>query len=304
VRRARAGLAAVDEPLAVFLFLGPSGVGKTELAKTLAARVMGSEKALVRIDGSEYAQSHSASRLVSAPPGYIGHGKGGQLTEPVRRRPYSVVLIDEVEKMHPDVWNYLLQVMDDGRLTDGEGRTADFRHAIIILTSNIGAGKAGRGVGFAAGDGVEQKSERLIAAAKREFPPEFYNRIDDAIVFEPLTIDDAKEITVKLCLELTAKLLAERNLQLQLSDELVAALAADGFDEEYGARPLRRHLRKTIEKALVDAIIARELDHNQAVYAELDLARESTVKLTITPLPELESAAAGAFVGVDAVAKD
>jgi ATP-dependent Clp protease ATP-binding subunit ClpC len=219
--------------------------------------------------------------MVSAPPGYIGHGRGGELTEPVRRRPYSVVLIDEIDKMSPEAWNYLLQVMDDGRLTDGEGRTTDFRHTILILTSNIGAGKAGA-LGFAASNEAEQKSERLLAEAKRVLPPEFYNRIDEAIVFAPLTSDDAKVITLKLCRELTAKLLEERNLQLELSDQLVAALAEDGFDEHFGARPLRRHLRKTIEKALVDSIVARVIDRDQSVYADLD--EEHQIKLVVTPI--------------------
>jgi ATP-dependent Clp protease ATP-binding subunit ClpC len=256
VRHARAGLAEPDRPLGSFLFMGPTGVGKTELVKALAERLFATEKSLVRIDMSEYREPHTVARLIGSPPGYVGYGDGGQLTEPVRRRPYSVILLDEIEKAHPEVWNVLLQVLDDGRLTDGEGRTVDFTNTVIVMTSNLGAGQAKRPVGFTGGEaGAEADSERILAAAKRAFLPEFLNRIDEVVVFAPLSEEQVREIGEMLVRRIAERLYAERGIELEVAPELVARLSAEGFDPEFGARPLRRHLRRTLEKELTRAIL-------------------------------------------------
>ena len=191
VRRARVGLSDGDKPLGTFLFLGPTGVGKTELVKALAERLFATEKALVRIDMSEFRSPHTVARLIGSPPGYVGYGDGGQLTEPVRRRPYSVILLDEIEKAHPEVWNVLLQLMDDGRLTDGEGRTVDFTNAVVVMTSNLGAGEARRGIGFTAGE-PDAGADRMRDAAKAAFLPEFLNRIDEIVTFSALTPEQVR----------------------------------------------------------------------------------------------------------------
>jgi ATP-dependent Clp protease ATP-binding subunit ClpC len=256
VRHARAGLAEPDRPLGSFLFMGPTGVGKTELVKALAERLFATEKSLVRIDMSEYREPHTVARLIGSPPGYVGYGDGGQLTEPVRRRPYSVILLDEIEKAHPDVWNVLLQVLDDGRLTDGEGRTVDFTNTVIVMTSNLGAGQAKRPVGFTGGEaGAEADSERILAAAKRAFLPEFLNRIDEVVVFAPLSEEQVREIGEMLVRRIAERLYAERGIELEVAPELIARLSGEGFDPEFGARPLRRHLRRTLEKELTRAIL-------------------------------------------------
>jgi ATP-dependent Clp protease ATP-binding subunit ClpC len=256
VRHARAGLAEPDRPLGSFLFMGPTGVGKTELVKALAERLFATEKSLVRIDMSEYREPHTVARLIGSPPGYVGYGDGGQLTEPVRRRPYSVILLDEIEKAHPEVWNVLLQVLDDGRLTDGEGRTVDFTNTVIVMTSNLGAGQAKRPVGFTGGEvGAEVDSERILAAAKRAFLPEFLNRIDEVVVFAPLSEEQVREIGEMLVRRIAERLYAERGIELEVAPELIARLSAEGFDPEFGARPLRRHLRRTLEKEVTRAIL-------------------------------------------------
>jgi ATP-dependent Clp protease ATP-binding subunit ClpC len=266
IRRARVGLSEGDRPLGSFLFLGPTGVGKTELVKALAERLFATEKALVRIDMSEYREPHTVARLIGSPPGYVGYGDGGQLTEPVRRRPYSVVLLDEIEKAHPEVWNVLLQVMDDGRLTDGEGRTVDFTNAVVVMTSNLGAGKARRGLGFTAGEG-DQPADRMLDAVKGAFLPEFLNRIDEIVTFAPLTPAQVEEIAHAMVARVAERLRTERAIELEVDDELVAALARDGFDEAFGARPLQRHIRRTLEKELTRAILAGELSDSQRVRA-------------------------------------
>jgi ATP-dependent Clp protease ATP-binding subunit ClpC len=256
VRHARVGLAEPDRPLGSFLFMGPTGVGKTELVKALAERLFATEKSLVRIDMSEYREPHTVARLIGSPPGYVGYGDGGQLTEPVRRRPYSVILLDEIEKAHPEVWNVLLQVLDDGRLTDGEGRTVDFTNTVIVMTSNLGAGQAKRPVGFTGGEaGAEADSERILAAAKRAFLPEFLNRIDEVVVFAPLSAEQVSEIGEMLVRRIADRLYAERGIELEVAPELIARLSGEGFDPEFGARPLRRHLRRTLEKELTRAIL-------------------------------------------------
>jgi ATP-dependent Clp protease ATP-binding subunit ClpC len=254
VRHARAGLAEPDRPLGSFLFMGPTGVGKTELVKALAERLFATEKSLVRIDMSEYREPHTVARLIGSPPGYVGYGEGGQLTEPVRRRPYSVVLLDEIEKAHPEVWNVLLQVLDDGRLTDGEGRTVDFTNTVIVMTSNLGAGQAKRPLGFTA-SAAPPATDRMLEAAKRAFLPEFLNRIDDTVVFEPLSEEQVERIAELLCSRIADRLREDRDVELELDPVLVARLGREGFDPEFGARPLKRHLRRTLEKELTRAIL-------------------------------------------------
>src|SRR3954466_716875 len=266
VRRARVGLAEGDQPLGTFLFLGPTGVGKTELVKALAERLFATEKALVRIDMSEYREPHTVARLIGSPPGYVGYGDGGQLTEPVRRRPYSVVLLDEVEKAHPDVWNVLLQVMDDGRLTDGEGRTVDFSNTVPGMTSNLAGAKPKRAVAFAAAAPAAD-AERLRAAAKSAFLPEFLNRIDEIVTFQPLTAGQVEEIAGLICERVGERLRAERGIELEVDPELVTRLAREGFDEDFGARPLQRHVRRTLEKTLTRAILAGEIADGDHVHA-------------------------------------
>jgi ATP-dependent Clp protease ATP-binding subunit ClpC len=266
VRRARVGLAEGDRPLGTFLFLGPTGVGKTELVKALAERLFATEKALVRIDMSEFREPHTVARLIGSPPGYVGYGEGGQLTEPVRRRPYSVILLDEIEKAHPDVWNVLLQVMDDGRLTDGEGRTVDFSNAVLVMTSNLGASKAKRSLGFTAA-APQADDDRMRAAAKSAFLPEFLNRIDEMVTFQPLTAEQVERISALICEQVAGRLRDERGIELEIDEALVRRLARDGFDEEFGARPLKRHVRRTLEKALTRAILDGRLADGARVRA-------------------------------------
>ena len=269
VRHARAGLAEPDRPLGSFLFMGPTGVGKTELVKALAERLFATEKALVRIDMSEYREAHTVARLIGSPPGYVGYGEGGQLTEPVRRRPYSVILLDEIEKAHPEVWNVLLQVLDDGRLTDGEGRTVDYTNTVIVMTSNLGAGQARRPLGFTSG-AAEPADERMLAAAKRAFLPEFLNRIDEIVVFEPLTEDQVQQIGELLCTRIADRLREHRGVELEVDPALVARLAREGFDPEFGARPLKRHLRRTLEKELTRAVLDGRISEGSRVRATDD----------------------------------
>jgi ATP-dependent Clp protease ATP-binding subunit ClpC len=266
VRRARVGLAGGDQPLGTFLFLGPTGVGKTELVKALAERLFGTEKSLVRIDMSEYRAPHTVARLIGSPPGYVGYGDGGQLTEPVRRRPYSVILLDEIEKAHPEVWNVLLQVMDDGRLTDGEGRTVDFTNTVLVMTSNLGAGQARRGIGFTAGAPAAAE-DRMRAAAKEAFLPEFLNRIDETVTFHALTPEHVKRIAEVMVARVAERLRTERGIELTVDPELVARLAREGFDDEFGARPLQRHVRRTLERELTAAIVRGDLPDGAHVRA-------------------------------------
>jgi ATP-dependent Clp protease ATP-binding subunit ClpC len=268
VRRARVGLAEGDKPLGSFLFLGPTGVGKTELVKALSERLFATEKALVRIDMSEYREPHTVARLIGSPPGYVGYGDGGQLTEPVRRRPYSVVLLDEIEKAHPQVWNVLLQLMDDGRLTDGEGRTVDFTNTVVVMTSNLGAGQAKRSVGFTAQAGTPE-ADRMLAAAKSAFLPEFLNRIDDIVTFEALAPEQVERICGLICDRVADRLSQERDITLEVEPGLVSRLAQDGFDEAFGARPLQRHVRRTLEKELTRAILDGRMADGASVTAAL-----------------------------------
>jgi ATP-dependent Clp protease ATP-binding subunit ClpC len=215
---------------------------------------------------SEYREPHTVARLIGSPPGYVGYGDGGQLTEPVRRRPYSVVLLDEIEKAHPDVWNVLLQVMDDGRLTDGEGRTVDFTNTVVVMTSNLGAGRAKRSLGFTAGAPAAE-ADRMHEAAKQAFLPEFMNRIDEVVTFKALEPAQVEDIAHLMVARVAERLAVERGIELEVDDALVARLARDGFDEEFGARPLQRHIRRTLEKALTRAILAGDLTDGARVRA-------------------------------------
>jgi ATP-dependent Clp protease ATP-binding subunit ClpC len=266
IRRARVGLSEPDRPLGSFLFLGPTGVGKTELVKALSERLFATEDALVRIDMSEYREPHSVARLIGSPPGYVGYGDGGQLTEPVRRRPYSVVLLDEIEKAHPEVWNVLLQLLDDGRLTDGEGRTVDFTNAVIVMTSNLGAGRAKRALGFTAA-APAQADGRMLDAAKAAFLPEFLNRIDEIVTFDALGEPEVRKIARQIVDRVGDRLKTERRITLEVDDALVARLATEGFDEDFGARPLQRHMRRTLERELTRAILAGSLTDGARVRA-------------------------------------
>ncbi|WP_305788579.1 ATP-dependent chaperone ClpB [Symbioplanes lichenis] len=253
VRRARAGVADPDRPTGSFLFLGPTGVGKTELAKALAGFLFDDERAMVRIDMSEYGEKHSVARLVGAPPGYVGYEEGGQLTEAVRRRPYSVVLLDEVEKAHPDVFDVLLQVLDDGRLTDGRGRTVDFRNAILVLTSNLGSSVISD---FTLGE--EERREEVMATVRAHFKPEFLNRLDDIVVFQALTAHDLAAI-VDIQLGRLRDRLADRRLTLEVTPDAITWLGEHGFDPLYGARPLRRLVQSAIGDSLAKALLGGEI---------------------------------------------
>jgi ATP-dependent Clp protease ATP-binding subunit ClpB len=253
VRRTRAGISDPDRPTGSFLFLGPTGVGKTELAKALAEYLFDDEKALVRIDMSEYGEKFSVSRLVGAPPGYVGYEQGGQLTEVVRRRPYSVILLDEVEKAHPEVFDLLLQVLDDGRLTDGQGRTVDFRNAILILTSNLGSQ-------FITDQNLpwEERKEAVNDLVHQTFKPEFINRLDDIVVFSPLSTDDLSQI-VELYIDRLDRRLADRKLELAVTPDARSWLAERGYDPIYGARPLRRLMQREIDDKLAKALLGGDI---------------------------------------------
>ncbi|MDY3250263.1 MAG: AAA family ATPase, partial [Candidatus Choladocola sp.] len=243
-------------------FLGPTGVGKTELSKALADVVFGSEQAMIRVDMSEYMEKHSVSRLVGSPPGYVGYEEGGQLSEKVRRNPYSVVLFDEIEKAHPDVFNILLQVLDEGHITDGQGRKVDFKNTILIMTSNAGAQSivAPKHLGFGAGNDEKKNYEAMkssvLEEVKRIFKPEFLNRIDEMIVFHSLNEDNIRSITGLLLKELQNRCREQMNLELKISPAVKQHIASEGFDEKYGARPLRRAVQNRIEDPLAEEILA------------------------------------------------
>jgi ATP-dependent Clp protease ATP-binding subunit ClpB len=273
VRRARAGVADPDRPTGSFLFLGPTGVGKTELAKALAEFLFDDERAMVRIDMSEYGEKHSVARLVGAPPGYVGYEEGGQLTEAVRRRPYSVVLLDEVEKAHPDVFDVLLQVLDDGRLTDGQGRTVDFRNAILILTSNLGSSLISD---LTLSD--EQRREAVLAVVRSHFKPEFLNRLDDIVVFATLQGEDLRAIVDIQLARMRARL-ADRRLALVISDAARGWLAEHGYDPIYGARPLRRLVQSAIGDQLAKALLAGQIRDGDTVRVDLADTKDG---LTVT----------------------
>jgi len=272
VRRARAGLKDPKRPIGSFIFLGPTGVGKTELARAVAETLFGDEDAMIRVDMSEYMEKHSTARLVGAPPGYVGYDEGGQLTEKVRRKPYSVILLDEIEKAHPDVFNILLQVLDDGRLTDSKGRTVDFRNTVVIMTSNVGASmiKKNTTLGFTTGD-TERKyqdmKDKVMDELKKSFRPEFLNRIDEVIVFHSLEEEHIEQI-VSLMTDELRKRLREQHIDFQLTDDAKKILAKEGFDPAYGARPLRRAIQRHIEDRLSEELLKGNISKGDTVNIE------------------------------------
>ncbi|MDL2225535.1 ATP-dependent Clp protease ATP-binding subunit, partial [Eubacteriales bacterium OttesenSCG-928-M02] len=272
IRRARAGLKEPNRPIGSFIFLGPTGVGKTELSRALAQAMFGDEDAMIRLDMSEYMEKHAVSRMIGSPPGYVGYDEGGQLTEKVRRKPYSVVLFDEIEKAHPDVFNILLQILEDGRLTDGHGRTVDFRNTVLIMTSNVGASTIGKEktVGFGAQNdpasmrSYEAMKEGILEMLKKTFRPEFINRIDDTIVFHTLGEADIKKIA-GLMLDNLAKRLADRDVTLKIEEPAVSYFAKVGYDPEYGARPLRRAIQQELEDRLSEELLAENISLGDTV---------------------------------------
>jgi ATP-dependent Clp protease ATP-binding subunit ClpB len=270
VRRARAGLQDPDRPIGSFIFLGPTGVGKTETARALAAFLFDDERAMVRIDMSEYGEKHSVSRLIGAPPGYVGYEEGGALTEAVRRRPYSVLLFDEIEKAHPDVFNVFLQILDDGRLTDGQGRTVDFRNVVLIMTSNIGSQHI-------AALGESQREEmlrRVDEALRASFKPEFLNRIDETIVFHQLDRGQTRRI-VDIQLERVQRRLAERHIQIEVSDAAKDLLAERGYDPHYGARPLKRVIQRMLQDPLAMRILEGDFPEGSKVAVDARVSGEA-----------------------------
>ncbi|MBI3743917.1 MAG: ATP-dependent Clp protease ATP-binding subunit, partial [Chloroflexi bacterium] len=310
IRRSRAGLKNRRRPTGVFLFLGPTGVGKTELVRVLAEFMFGSEEAMVRLDMSEFMERHTVARLVGAPPGYVGYDEGGQLTEAVRRKSYSVILLDEIEKAHPDVFNILLQVFDDGHLTDAKGRKVDFRNAIVVMTSNIGAEliKRNMTMGFSTGDGdkgaireYEAMKEKVTGEVKRVFRPEFLNRIDSQVVFHALNPGHIKEI-VSLMLTEVSKELVEKGLSLKTTEAAKELLATKGYDPAFGARPLRRTIQNLVEDPLSDSLLRGgyapgDIVILDAADGEIVLGKEKAPPPPPPPAPEAAAAGAGAGAG-------
>ncbi len=291
VRRARAGLKDPKRPIGSFIFLGPTGVGKSELAKALAEFMFGDEKALLQIDMSEFMERHNVSRLVGAPPGYIGYEEGGQLTEAIRRRPYSVVLLDEIEKAHPEAFNMLLQILEDGHLADAKGRKVDFRNTIMIMTSNIGAELIQRDsvLGFGgkkteaktAEDAYQRMRDKLMNELKRLFRPEFLNRLDNVVVFRALSKEDISHI-VDIQIRYLQPRLDEHQLKLDVSDAAKAKLAEDGYDQTLGARPLKRVIQRTIEDPLSEGVLSGEFKPGSMLLADVV---DGAVKLTVKQAP-------------------
>jgi len=285
IRRARAGLQDPKRPIGSFIFLGPTGVGKTELCRALGEAMFGDENAVIRLDMSEYMEKHTVSRMVGSPPGYVGFEEGGQLTEAVRRKPYSVVLFDEIEKAHPDVFNMLLQILEDGRLTDSMGRTVNFRNCVIVMTSNAGAQTIGRSVGFGGGSQMldhERMRERIMTEIKNVFRPEFLNRVDEIIVFHKLREEDILSIS-HLMLSQVARRLAERDVHLVYEENVVEHLSREGYDEQLGARPLRRVIQRTVEDALSEQLLMGKIALGDTVRITLEDG-----KLCYTPVKEEE----------------
>ena len=265
IRRARAGLSDPNQPIGSFLFLGPTGVGKTELTKALAEFLFDSQDALIRVDMSEFMEKHSVARLVGAPPGYVGYEEGGYLTEAVRRKPYSVILLDEIEKAHPDVFNILLQVLDDGRLTDGQGRTVDFKNTVIIMTSNIGSDVIQE---FAGDSQYQQMKTEVMNVLGQYFKPEFINRIDESVVFHPLLAEQIKQIA-EIQIQALAQRLAAQDLNLEITDQAISLISAAGFDPIFGARPLKRAIRQEVENPLAQKILSNEFAKGSTILVKV-----------------------------------
>ena len=294
VRRSRAGIADPKKPVGSFLFLGPTGVGKTELCKALAEALFGDEDALIRIDMSEYMELYSVSKLVGSPPGYVGYEEGGQLTERVRRKPYSVILFDEVEKAHPDVFNIMLQLLDDGRLTDSQGRTVNFRNTVVVLTSNAGAStiKKQSGIGFGSAENsasdYERMKEQIMTEVKKIFKPEFINRLDDIIAFRKLSKEELRQI-VDLMLHKTFERIAEKGISVTATEAAKNLLAEQGYDPVYGARPLKRLIQKVVDDKLAERILADDMrqggQYTLAVEKGQFVIRHTDVH-ALTPAPE------------------
>jgi ATP-dependent Clp protease ATP-binding subunit ClpB len=281
VRRARAGLQDPNRPIGSFMFLGPTGVGKTELTKALAGYLFDDDTALIRMDMSEYMEKHSVARLIGAPPGYVGYEEGGALTEAVRRRPYQIILFDEIEKAHPDVFNVLLQVLDDGRLTDGQGRTVDFKNTLIVMTSNIGAEYL---VNQKEGEDTEAVREEVMAEVRAKFRPEFLNRLDDIILFHRLQRSEMTKI-VDIQMARLQKLLADRKIKIELDDAARSWLANRGYDPAYGARPLKRVIQRHVQDPLAEQILAGAIKDGDTVRVSV---RDG--ELTINGWPVKEAA--------------
>ncbi|MBD0270226.1 MAG: AAA family ATPase, partial [Cyanobacteria bacterium Co-bin8] len=276
IQRSRAGLADPNRPTASFIFLGPTGVGKTELAKALAAFLFDTEEAMVRIDMSEYMEKHSVSRLIGAPPGYVGYDEGGQLTEALRRRPYAVILFDEIEKAHPDVFNIMLQILDDGRVTDAQGHTVDFKNSIIIMTSNIGS----QYILDVAGDDdqYDEMRSRVLEALRANFRPEFLNRVDEMIIFHALKKSELREI-VKLQVKRLEQRLSDRKMAVRLSESALDFLAEVGYDPVYGARPLKRAIQRELETQIAKAILRGEFGEGDTIFVDVENERLSFKRL-------------------------
>ena len=289
VIRARSGLKDPDRPIGSFIFPGPTGVGKTELARALAEFLFDDEQALIRIDMSEYQEKHTVARLIGAPPGYVGYEEGGQLTEAVRRRPFAVILFDEIEKAHFDVFNTMLQILDDGRLTDGKGRTVDFKNTIIIMTSNVGSSRILEYTGALSGDGYARMKETVLEELRHQFRPEFLNRIDESIVFHALSEEHLKEIVDIQMVQLRRRL-AERQLDLELTEDARAHLVRVGYDPNYGARPLKRTIQREVENPLARLIVSGELRDGTHLRVDYDSAEQGLV-FSQEPLLEVKAGA-------------
>ena len=273
VKRGRVGLKDPNRPIGSFLFLGPTGVGKTELSKALSEVLFGKEQAMIRVDMSEYMEKHSVSKIIGSPPGYVGHDDGGQLSEKVRRNPYSVILFDEIEKAHPDVFNLLLQVLDDGHITDSQGRKVSFKNTVIIMTSNVGAQEivSPKKLGFASGEDekkdYENMKSRVMEEVRRMFKPEFLNRIDEIMVFHPLNRDHVKKIVTLMLKELSGRCREQMNIQLTVRDSVKNYIVENGFDDKYGARPLKRAIQNKIEDPLAEEILSGKVKAGDEVAA-------------------------------------
>jgi ATP-dependent Clp protease ATP-binding subunit ClpC len=302
IRRARVGLKNPNRPIASFIFSGPTGVGKTELTKALAAYFFGSEEAMIRLDMSEFMERHTVSKLIGSPPGYVGFNEGGQLTEAVRRRPYTVVLFDEIEKAHPDVFNLLLQLLEDGRLTDSKGRTVDFKNTLIIMTSNIGSkviekGGGGLGFEFGGGDVEETQYNRIRSLVNEElkqyFRPEFLNRLDEIIVFRQLSRDEVKEISEIMLREVFGRM-REKGIDLSVTEAFKERLVEEGYNPSYGARPLRRAVMRLLEDSLAEEFLSGRIGEGDAAVVDVDDTKQVVIrKQGVTPaLPSLAGASA------------